>query len=375
MTIRAFMSRACSASDPYDCGEQSNTITLTKQTSFWCPSRSTWEGDYHTVHGGDNVWHAKFGFRNPQGKLATENWMIYAGTGLINSTLRLHLCVCPGGVDYPSSTWVIANGARYDPSGGTTNIPSFSIPAASGPVEFHGMCSGSELVNHGSILIDPDGFVFDVTKGFVTSDPAQQFVLPGAKVTLMVSEPALGGWVQWPAHLYADQVNPQITGADGYYSFYTPPGEFYVQVSDLAGFQDWRSPVVTVVDKLVHLNVPFTPFSVPAAQQVQLGVSGPQPAFVSIALGETVEWLAESIPNISTVTRQVYTSDPVLRLMSLLDPLLSVSGWDGGMLAPGVAFRRRFDTTGVYPYSDGLGNSGWVMVGATQMYLPLVIRE
>ena len=43
---RTYVARLRRASDPYDCGEQSNTITLTKQTSFWCPSRSTWEGDY-----------------------------------------------------------------------------------------------------------------------------------------------------------------------------------------------------------------------------------------------------------------------------------------------------------------------------------------
>lgn len=366
--------RACNPNELYDCGDTSNTITVTKQLSFWCPRRSYWEGDYHTVHGGESVWHATFGFRDAQGMLATEAWTFFAGTGLENSTLSLHLCICPGGIDYPSSTWVIANGTRYNPSGGTTNIPSFSIPAASGAVEFHGVCSGSELVDTGTILVDPDGFVFDVTKGFMESDPSKQFVLQGAKVTLMVSEPSLGGWVQWPAHLYANQINPQITGSDGYYSFYTPPGDYYVRVTDLDGFQSWRSPLITVVDKLVHLNVPLTPFTTPAAKQVQLGVSGPSPATVFLLPGETAEWQAESVPNISTVTRQIYTTDPVLRLLSVLDPHQSVAGWDGGMLAPGAVFRREFIEPGVYAYSDGLGYTGWVVVGGQSLYLPLVTR-
>ena len=53
----------------------------------------------------------------------------------------------------------------------------------------------------------------------------------------------------WPAHLYNNQVNPQVTGADGYFAFFTPPGFYYLQVDGKPGYQPWRSPVIQVVER------------------------------------------------------------------------------------------------------------------------------
>jgi hypothetical protein len=365
--------KSCNPANPYDCSLPSNAVTVTRQNSFWCPRRSSWEGSFHTVHGADATHHLRFGFRDNQGKLATEGWSFFAGTGLLDSTLTLHLCICPAGTDYPSDVWVIANSTRYDPSGGTEHIPTFSIPAASGAVEFHGLCGSTEIVNHGTVLIDPDGFVFDVTQGFDPDNPAGQHVLPGATVTLMVDEPQLGGWVMWPAHLYANQVNPQVTGADGYYAFYTPPGRYTVQVSDKAGFQFWRSPVITVVDRLVHMNVPLTPITAPAAQALNLSVSGLEHPVLFLHPGDTLEWQSEVDPNLSTASRQSYTENPVIRLLSGLDPQANTLGWDSGMLIPGQTYRRQFSQAGVYAYTDGLGHSAQVVVGET-LYIPIVRR-
>ena len=89
---------------------------------------------------------------------------------------------------------------------------------------------GATKVYHsnGWILIDPDGFVFDVTKGLdvisstVTGVPTEVGnTIAGVTVTAMVSMPTWGGWVPWPAYLYNDQVNPQVTGDDGY-SLFSP---------------------------------------------------------------------------------------------------------------------------------------------------------
>ena len=366
--------KSCNLSNPYDCSLPSNTITVEKQTSFWCPSRSYWEGDFLTVHSGTNSHHLRFGFRDNQGKLATEGWAFSAGTGLINSTLSLHLCVCPGGTDYPSETWVMIGGTRYDPSGGSEHIPWFSIPAASGEVEFHAMCGGSEIINHGTILVDPDGFIFDVTQGFDESNPLQQHVVPGATVTLFVDEPSLGGWVQWPAQLYDNQVNPQITGSDGYYAFYTPPGHYYVQVTGPADFQPWRSPVITVVDQLVHLNVPLTPNITLPAKTINLTVTGPDQPVVTLNPGDALAWTAEVIPNISDTARKQYTLNPVIHPLSDLNPQNDILGWDSGMLIPGQVYTRQFSQPGIYTYDDGLGNIGQVLVGISQIFLPMVQR-
>jgi hypothetical protein len=362
---------SCNASDPSQCGPPSNAVTVNKSTSFWCPKTSYWEGDFQTVHGGVQNFHGRFQFRNNSGKLAAENWIFSAGTGLVNSKLSLTMCPCPGTIEYPSAVTVHVNGNDYFAVG--DKIRTFTIPAASGAVEFRGVCPGGLLINHGTILVDPDGYIFDVTQGFDPNNPTQH-ALANATVTLMVNEPELGGWVQWPAHLYNNQVNPQVTGADGYYAFYTPPGDYYVIVSNKTGFQTWRSPVITVTNKLVHQNVPLTPNSNQNIRQVNLTVTGPDKPIVQVPIGGTLEWLTEMIPNITPESRRLYTENPIIRLLSDLDPMANTFGWDGGMLAPGQIFQRRFDQEGEYLYSDGLGHIAKVVVGQVKLYLPLILK-
>jgi hypothetical protein len=88
--------------------------------------------------------------------------------------------------------------------------------------------------------------------------------------------------------------------------------------------------------------------------------------------GETLQWLAETTPDISPESRQRYTENPALRPLSALDPLSDTLGWDGGMMIPGQVYSRRFDQVGVYAYDNGLGYTGQVIVGMTPIYLPIV---
>jgi hypothetical protein len=363
--------RSCNASDPSQCSPPSNAVTVNRSTSFWCPKSSYWEGDFQTVHGETKNFHQRFQFRDNSGKLATENWLFFPGTGLANSKLSLTMCPCPGSIAYPSAVTVHVNGNDYFAVG--DKIKTFNIPAASGAVVFRGICPGGLVENHGTILVDPDGYLFDVTQGFDPNNPTQHS-LANATVTLMVEEPELGGWVQWPAHLYNNQVNPQVTVQDGYFAFYTPPGRYYLKVTDKTGYQFWRSPVITVTNKLVHLNVPLTSISNQNIQTVNLTVTGPDKPIVYVPIGGTVEWSAEMIPNITTETRKLHTENPVIRLLSDLDPLTNILGWDGGMMAPGQFFQRRFNQEGEYFYSDGLGNSAMVFVGPLKIYLPLILK-
>jgi hypothetical protein len=312
----------------------------------------------------------RFGFRNNSGQVATDGWYIFGGMLFEDTTLSLTLCRCDETGDYPTGVYALVDGVRHDPTGGTS-VKTFSISPAAGAVEFHGFCGPAEKISKGVILIDPDGFVFDITQGFDPEEPTLH-ALAGMTVTLMVDEPDLGGWVQWPAHLY-DQVNPQVTGDDGYYAFYTPPGRFTLRVTGADGFQSWRSPVITVKNELVHLNVPLTPISSENVQLVNLTVTGPDRPVVHLRTGETVEWSAETIPNLSPESRKLYTENPVIRPLSALDPLTSTLGFDGGMMTPGQGYRRKFDENGVYLYDDGLGHTGHVVVGMAPVYLPVVL--
>ena len=96
-------------------------------------------------------------------------------------------------------------------------------------------------------LIDPDGYVYDVEKGF-------DHRISGAVVTCYeLVDPDANRWQVWNASVW-DQINPQTVGADGYYAFFTLPGDYKVTVS-APGYADYESPVLTVVDAPVRHDV------------------------------------------------------------------------------------------------------------------------
>ncbi|MBN2392831.1 MAG: hypothetical protein JXR84_19020 [Anaerolineae bacterium] len=96
-------------------------------------------------------------------------------------------------------------------------------------------------------LIDPDGYVYDVEKG-------TDYRISGAIVTCyeLVDE-TNDRWQVWNAAAW-EQTNPQTVSADGYYSFFTLPGKYKIAVS-AAGYTEYESPVLTVLDAPVHHNI------------------------------------------------------------------------------------------------------------------------
>jgi len=106
----------------------------------------------------------------------------------------------------------------------------------------------STTVTGGPVLIDPDGVVYDAS-GTISD------TIPGVQVTLYYSDTHTGQWLMWDAWNY-DQVNPQVTLADGYYSFYTPPGVYRV-VAEKERYPAYTSPNLEVVDRPVRHNVPL----------------------------------------------------------------------------------------------------------------------
>jgi peptide/nickel transport system substrate-binding protein len=112
------------------------------------------------------------------------------------------------------------------------------------------------------ILIDPDGYVYDQSLVDAGSPITDSLILD-AVVTAYV---LVGDeWLVWPADYYG-QTNPQVTDTStpdgvleaGYYSFLTPPGKYRI-AAQAPGYQPYESPVLTVVDTPIHLDIGLEP--------------------------------------------------------------------------------------------------------------------
>ncbi|HHY57592.1 MAG TPA: hypothetical protein GYA08_19375 [Chloroflexi bacterium] len=356
--------KACSLSNPNQCSGESEAAHLLPATSFWDPQRSYWEGTPTT--GPLAGQHLVFRFRDADsGLFAAHDWVIPGVFGFWNT--HLHLYVCEN-----TQPRVQADGEWYT-GHWEEDYWVYEIEFAHDV----NICDVDYLrCTHGNVEIDPDGYVFDVTQGFDPNNPTLH-ALSGITVTCMISAPRWGGWVPWPAHLYNNQVNPQVTDDDGYFAFFTPPGDYYLQVEGKPGYQSWRSPVIHVVNEIVHVNVPLTPWTDGTVAQVTLDPTGPGPATLNVPVGGVVEWRAPWDNQAPPEPQLALVENPTVHLLSARNPLSDTLGFDGGMLAPGQVYRRQFTAPGTYTYSDGLGHTATITVtGAeTKLYLPLVARN
>jgi len=322
------------------CGDASNAVTVRAPDRGWCPQRSVWEKQM-----GENLM--RWSFRNAAGEMATHDWEIPGAYGFHDTSLKLYECQVPDPGYTVSDIFVEADGILYQDADGpdSEGVWGFSIHANHNVNIVVSATDGTPggtktYTSHGFILIDPDGFIFDVSKGLEVISSTQDGVpievgnttIPGVTVTAMVSMPQWGGWVPWPAQLYNNQVNPQVTGEDGYFAFFTPPGHYYLQVDGIEGYQSWRSPVVEVITEIVHVNVPYTPWPEEVLSQVKLTPDGPAPALIAVSAGSSVEWVSSLDINASTSQALRFMENPILqpRTWDALDPLSSILGFDGG---------------------------------------------
>jgi len=361
------------------CSGPSDVVRLEYPEGHWCPQRSYWEGEAQGIH-------HTFYFRNDLGRYATDDFALPGVYGFWNTQMHLYSC-CAYNELNPFK--VRADGQLYDePVAHNGRMWTFNIGSAH-EVTIETQCfgpggePGEPIVTHGEVLIDPDGFVFDVDAGGsyspTTGIYAPVQALPGITVTAYVSVPEWGGWIPWPAHLYQNQINPQVTGANGYFAFFTPPGFYYLEAQGAGGYQSWRSPVVQVINEIVHVNIPLTRWQAEAAARVQLTPAGLSPATLTLPAGSTVEWVATLDASATGADLSRWTANPLLqpRTAGALDPLTNTLGFDGGKLAPGQVYRRQFSAPGTYAYTDGMGRNGTIVVTETErrVFLPLVLRE
>jgi hypothetical protein len=350
-------------------------------TIGWDPTWSNWHG---TLQGGPLAGqYVTYRFRNWKGDYTTQDWEIPGAYGFWNSTLGLYTCRCPDPANHTRAVSITADSNTYfKTTSGGRNLLVFSIGTAHGGIDISTACfavgssepvSGTVITTTGKVLIDPDGYVFDIDHGGDYSGIGGMFnpvqAISGVTVTAYVSAPEQGGWMLWPAHVYS-QTNPQVTDATysdgvtttGYFAFFTPPGLYYLKVEAIPGYQEWRSPVVTVTNQVVHVNVPYTPWPEDAPYTVVAMPEGLSPAVITIPVGSAVEWRSALAASASLTELAQTINHPPVHIQSELSPLAGTRAFDAGRLEPGRVYRRQFQASGVYSYTDASGHAGQVVV-------------
>lgn len=192
-------------------------------------------------------------------------------------------------------------------------------------------CGSSTSVATGAVLVDPDGVVSDA----LTGAP-----LAGAAVACAVGEG--NSFSLWPAADYG-QVNPQTTGADGYFSFFTPPGTYRIEASK-AGYQPYRSPDLVVAAEPVRHDVPLMPEPPAAADAaaqagaehtVVIGDAGFEPAYLKVQPGDVVRFV-----NLDLAGHTVSAAGPL--------------AFDSGLLLGGERFAVELSAPGTLTVGDAL---------------------
>ncbi len=381
ITIESSVSIIAESYDDQGNTADSRPVALSVVNSYWCPQRSYWEA---TIQAGPmKGTHVQYGFVDDNGNATTNGWTIPGLYGFWDTDLYVYLCdTCESN---NISITVTADGVDYTPVSVANSVAYFRIGKAHN-VQIHACCGDECQEDDGEVLIDPDGFVFNVDKGGSYDTTTGMFTpveaVPGVTVTCYVSMPEWGGWVIWPAEAYS-QTNPQVTDdsytdgitTTGYFAFFTPPGQYYLEVEGIPGYQQWRSPVVEVITQIVHVNVPYTPRDERVSAYVGLTTNGPDPEIVTVAAGSTVEWYVD-LGEGTTITDVVrWSEDPIFRPLSMLDPLENTDAFDGGYLTPNTRYRRTFHSIGTFTYTDGLGHTGVVVVTTNRLFLPIVMRD
>ena len=231
-------------------------VSLTQSQSFWDPQRSWWEGD--PIEGPMAGQHVSFKFREPgwfgqQPPLDHPRRLRFLGYHLASLCLRGPALWHAAHPDVDQGRWTglcadflqrehvyLQNRHRPThldpaylsnliphPTRGTPTILLRRLPPGYPPDPWP--------LDDGMVMIDPDGYVFNSTLGFDPQNPTQH-VISGTRVTCMAFLPGWGGWVPWPAHLYDNQINPQVVGSNGYFAFFVPPGQYYLQVEGARWF-------------------------------------------------------------------------------------------------------------------------------------------
>ncbi len=306
------------------------------------------------------------------GRTDVGGWSIFLRR---DTTYTVSLTIC---CDDPNAVVTLELGTfatltLTDPDGDRTFTATFTTPSTgriSGRIRICVTCYLIKVCSDGEVTIDPEGTVFDITSGLPVA---------ASHVACMAEQVSGAGgqsvFSLWPAADFG-QINPQTTGNDGYFSFFTPAGTYQLQVSK-GGYQPYRSQNLVVTNAPVHFDVPLTPNVAGAATNtVLITDEGFEPSVLTVAPGAVVEFV-----NMDVALHSSRSTSPAPSYNAEAAELKSSDAWDSGLLSSGVSYKRTLTSEGTYTYADAVNPAVTATIivatpAAPQisLYLPSITR-
>ena len=306
------------------------------------------------------------------GRTDADGWSVFLRRGTVY-TVSLTICCDDPNAVVTLELGTLATLTLTDPDGDGTFTATFTTPSTgpiTGRIRVCVVCYLIKLCSDGEVTIDPEGTVFDITTGLAAASSA---------VACMAEQVSGAGgesvFSLWPAADF-DQINPQTTGSDGYFSFFTPAGTYQLQVSK-SGYQPYRSQDLVVTDAPVHFDVPLTPnVDSAATSTVLITDQGFDPAVLTVAAGAVIEFV-----NMDVALHSSRSTSPAPSYGTQAAELKNSDAWDSGLLGGGTSYKRTLTTEGTYTYTDAVNPAITATIivqkaAATQinLYLPVVNR-
>lgn len=306
------------------------------------------------------------------GRTDVDGWSVFLRRGTVYTASLTICCDDPNAV-VTLELGTIATLTLTDPDGDGTYTATFTTPSTgpiTGRIRVCVICYLIKVCSDGEVTIDPEGTVFDITTGLAVGSSA---------VACMAEQVSGAGgesvFSLWPAADF-DQINPQTTGSDGYFSFFTPAGTYQLQVGK-SGYQPYRSQDLVVTNAPVHFDVPLTPDVAGAAgATVLISPEGFEPAVLTVAPGTVVEFV-----NMDVALHASRSTSPAPSFGTESAELKSSDAWDSGLLSNGASYKRTLTTEGTYTYADSVNPALTATIIVAQpaaptlnLYLPTVNR-
>ena len=306
------------------------------------------------------------------GRTDEDGWRVFLRRGTVYTASLTICCDDPNAV-VTLELGTVATLTLTDPDGDGTFTATFTTPSTgpiTGRIRICVICYLIKVCSDGEVTIDPEGTVFDITTGLPVSSSA---------VACMAEQASGAGgesvFSLWPAEDF-DQINPQTTKSDGYFSFFTPAGTYQLQVSK-SGYQAYHSQDLTVVDAPVHFDVPLTPHVAgETTNTVLITAEGFDPAVLTVEPGAVVEFV-----NMDVAFHSSRSTSPAPSFTPQAAELQSSDAWDSGLLGNGASYKRTLTTEGTYTYADAVNPAVTATIivekaAALQinLYLPAVNR-